>query len=170
VLGTFWRSFIECIHKNGLDLFDGVEMSMTLVKILCKHFGNHLLSILRFPPLQKFQIWIHLHSHLLQDMELISFADHIVLDTHSFTEIKKQEVFQSFENLKSLKNSGVNMDKVVLDVNCNRDYDEAIKRKGKISLMYEYGCAGLSYKYFPHDYPYQSKKDMISQAYHHPFE
>ena len=151
-------------------MFDGVEMSMTLMKVLRKHFGTHLLSLLRFPPLQKFEIWIHLYAYGLNDLEQGSFADYFVLDTHGFVDVKKHELFQSFENLKNLKQTGVNMEKVVLDLNCTRDYDEELIRKGKIELMYEYGCAGLSYKNFPQDYPYESKKDMITLAYHHPFE
>ena len=161
---------MELVHKEGSELFDGVEMSMTLSKIMVKHFGEHLGSILRYPPLQKFEIWIHLYSHILEDMRLVSFADFFVLDTHGFAMQKKSEIYQSFENLKVLKTGGVKMEKLVLDLNCIREYDEVAKRKEKISLMYEFGCAGLSYKYFPQDYPYQSKKDMINQAYHHPFE
>ena len=86
-------------------MFDGVEMSMTLMKVLRKHFGTHLLSLLRFPPLQKFEIWIHLYAYGLNDLEQGSFADYFVLDTHGFVDVKKHELFQSFETLKNLKQS-----------------------------------------------------------------
>ena len=160
---------MECVHEHGIQLFDGVEMSMTLMKILRKHFGIHLRSILRFPPLQKFEIWIHLYSYLTTDLDQGSCADYFVTDTHGFLDGKKGEVFQSFEILKEMKQMGVSMEKVVLDLNCVRNYDGLDKRREKIELMYEFGCAGLSYTNFPQDYPTETKNDMITLAYHHPF-
>ena len=65
--------------------------------------------------------------------------------------------------------TGMKMGKVILDVDCERSYDDETMRKNKLQLFYDFELAGLSFSHALQDFVPESKKDMINLAYHHPF-
>lgn len=140
-------------------------MNETLAKITCKYYGIHCKDITHWPPLSKFDIWIRLSS--LEHLKKYSFASHFVVDSHSSE--PRQDLMRTFTFLKDLSHLGVKMDKVILDMNCERSYDDLSMRKNKLQLFYDYELAGLSFFRLVQDFVPESKTDMLSQAYCHPF-
>lgn len=61
------------------------------------------------------------------------------------------------------------MGKIVLDMDCERSYDDETMRKNKLQLFYDYELGGISFSNVLQDFVPESKKDMINLAYHHPF-
>ena len=45
VEGSFWKSFVHLVFKEGRDLFDGVEMGEQLAKITANYYGKHAMDI-----------------------------------------------------------------------------------------------------------------------------
>jgi hypothetical protein len=178
VEGSFWKSFVQLVFDQGKDLFgrisindfvyfliDGVEMNETLAKITHKYYGVHCNDITHWPPLSNFSIWIRLSS--LDHLKKYSFAEYFVVDSHGYE--PRQDLMRAYTFLKDLSQSGVKMEKVIMDLICDRSYDDLTMRKNKLQLFYDYEMAGLSFSRLVQDFVPESKKDMLNQAYCHPF-
>ena len=140
-------------------------MNETLAKITHKYYGAHCNDITHWPPLSNFSIWIRLSS--LDHLKKYSFAEYFVVDSHGYE--PRQDLMRAYTFLKDLSQSGMKMEKVIMDLICDRSYDDLTMRKNKLQLFYDYEMAGLSFSRLVQDFVSESKKDMLNQAYCHPF-
>jgi hypothetical protein len=103
--GCFWKSFVELIHDKGKDLFDGVELPETLAGCCIKYFGPHIDSIMHWPPMNDFDIWIRLHQ--VDRIPEYTFASKFVVSSFHHALNKAPDLIQTYNFLMKLKQYGM---------------------------------------------------------------
>jgi len=124
-------------------------LPLALAVVLKKYYGEHTNTILHWPPMTHFQIFVRVDYPLDFDMfceNVMSVKDFLfalVFNSYDFLDKHTSEL-QVCENFFSrIQVSGFPMSHFLLDVHCEKNRDEEAIRRNKVHLVDHFGLMGF---------------------------
>lgn len=142
---------------------------MALALVLKKHFGEHTESILHWPPMNNFEIFVRVEYPLDLDifcdnvMNVKDFVFAFVFNSYDFLDKHSSELEVTENFFSRIQVSGFPLTHFILDVHCEKTKDTEEIRRNKIHLVDHFGLMGFVFSYYFLDYPVT--QDMVSLAY-----
>jgi hypothetical protein len=103
------------IFTRFIHWIDGVEMSETLARIVQEFFGPHTDTVVHWPPLSTFEIWVRLKGSSF-DLRKYAFVSYFVVESHGFMDKHNSDLLRVHRTLTQLQQQGLDMKKIVLDI------------------------------------------------------